>query len=74
MKTLVSQPIPADIPKDAPRTLEFQVVGDTLTATLNGSLILTAKDSSIPAGNFALVALKGVLIQKVEYRTLPEPK
>ncbi|MFO1041722.1 MAG: protein kinase [Planctomycetaceae bacterium] len=73
-KTLASQPIPADIPKDAPRTLEFQVVGDTLTATLNGSMIVTAKDSSIPAGNFALVALKGVLIQKVEYRTLPEPK
>ena len=74
VKTLVSQPIPADIPKDAPRTLEFQVVGDTLTAILNGSFIVTAKDSSIPAGNFALVALKGVLIQNVEYRTLPEPK
>ena len=69
-KDLARQTIPASISKDAPRTLEFRVVGDTLTATLNGSLVVTAKDSTIPSGNFALVALKGLLVQKVEYQEL----
>lgn len=68
-KVLTRQEIPASIPQDAPRTLEFRVIGDTLTATLNGSVVATAKDSTVPAGNFALVALKGVLIQKVKYQS-----
>ncbi|MBC7817344.1 MAG: SUMF1/EgtB/PvdO family nonheme iron enzyme [Planctomycetaceae bacterium] len=71
-KDLVTQAIPASIPKDAPRTLEFRVVGDTLTATINGSVVATVKDASLPDGNFALVALKGVLVQKVEYQRLDE--
>lgn len=72
-KDLTIQAIPASIPKDAPRTLELRVVGDALTATLNGSVVATVKDSTIPVGDFALVALKGVLIQKVEYQRLDEP-
>jgi|GEM_PF-3057049 len=71
-KVLTRMDVPASIAKDAPRTLEFRVVGDTLTATLNGSVIATATDATIPTGNFALVALKGVLIQKVEHLTLDE--
>jgi formylglycine-generating enzyme required for sulfatase activity len=70
---LAKQEIPATIPKDAPRTLEFRVVGDTLTAAVNGSVVVTAKDATVPDGNFALVALKGVLVQKVEYQELDEP-
>lgn len=65
--------IPESITKDAARTLEFRIVGDTLTATLNDSVIATAKDATITEGNFALVALKGVLIQKVEYQSLDKP-
>ncbi|MBS0204670.1 MAG: SUMF1/EgtB/PvdO family nonheme iron enzyme [Planctomycetes bacterium] len=71
---LASRAIPASIPKDSPRTLEFRVVGETLTATLNGSMVLTAKDSSNPGGNFALVALQGLLIQKLEYQILDRAK
>lgn len=67
-KVLVKEPIPASIPRDAQRTLEFRIVGDTLTATLNGSVVATVKEASLTEGNFALVALKGVLIQKVEYQ------
>ena len=71
---LATQPIPDSISKDSPKTLEYRVVGDTLTATLNNSVTVSAKDSTISNGNFALVALKGVLIQKVEYQSLDEPK
>lgn len=73
-RSLATQPIGADVSKDLPRTLEFRVVGDTLTVKLNGSLVSTVKDSTIPVGNFALVALKGVLIQKVEYQSLDSLK
>ncbi len=73
-KNLIKQPIPASIPKDAPRTLEFRIVGDTLTATVNGSVVATVKEATLTEGNFALVALKGVLVQKVEYQKLDEPK
>jgi len=71
---LATQPISLSIPKETPRTLEFRVVGDTLTATLNNVVTVSARDSTISNGNFALVALKGVLIQKVEYQSLDEPK
>lgn len=71
---LAKQMVPASVPKDLPRTLEFRVVGDTLTATLNGSVVATANDATntVSNGTFALVALKGVLIQKVEYQKLDE--
>ena len=72
-KVLVKEPIPASIPKDAQRTLEFRIVGDTLTATFNGSVVATVKEATLTEGNFALVALKGVLVQKVEYQLLDEP-
>lgn len=67
---LAEQAVPENIAKDAPRTLEFRVIGDTLTASFNNSVIATVKDATVPDGNFALVALKGVLIQKVEYQAL----
>ena len=73
-KILATQAVPATIAIDAPRTLEFHVVGDTLRATLNGTVIATVKDSTIPAGNCAIVAFKGSLIQKVEFQTPAEPK
>ncbi|MFO1041723.1 MAG: SUMF1/EgtB/PvdO family nonheme iron enzyme [Planctomycetaceae bacterium] len=73
-KILATQAVPATIAIDAPRTLEFHVVGDTLKATLNGTVIATVKDSTIPAGNCAIVAFKGSLIQKVEFQTPAEPK
>lgn len=72
-KSLVEQAIPDSIPKDAPRTLEFRVVGGTLTATINGLLVATATDATVPEGDFAIVALKGLLIQKVEYQLLDSP-
>ncbi len=69
-KVLAKEPIPASIPKAAQRTLEFRIADDTLTATFNGSVVATVKDSTLNEGNFALVALKGVLVQKVEYQKL----
>jgi len=69
-KDLVTYVIPDNTPREMPRTLEFRVVGDTLTAILNGSAVATTRDSTIPFGNFAPVAFKGVLIQKVEYQDL----
>lgn len=69
-KVLAKQTLPPDISKAAPRTLELSIVGDTLTLTLNGTVVVTAKDSARPDGLFALAALKGVLIQKVEIQTL----
>ena len=62
--------VPKSIPKDAPRTLEFRVMDDVLTLTLNNSLILTVKDSTQAQGLFAVAALKGLLIQKVEVQRL----
>jgi hypothetical protein len=71
---LTKQQTPASIPQDVPRTFEFRIVGDTLTATLNDSVVATVKESTLTDGNFALVAKKGVLVQKVEYQRLDEPK
>lgn len=71
-KNLAAQAVSADIEKTAPRTLEFRLLGETLTLTLNGSVVLTVKDSARSEGLFALAALKGVLIQKVEYQKLDE--
>jgi serine/threonine protein kinase len=62
--------VPKSIPKDAPRTLEFRVVGDVLTLTLNNSLVLTVRDKTQADGLFAVAALKGLLIQKVEVQRL----
>ena len=72
-KALAEQAIPANISKDAPRTLEFRLVGDTLTLTLNGSVIVTVKDATRSEGLFAVAATKGLLIQKVEVQRLDEP-
>ncbi|MBC7818407.1 MAG: DUF1080 domain-containing protein [Planctomycetaceae bacterium] len=71
-KALAEQAVPANISKDAPRTLEFRVVGDTLTLTLNGSVVITAKDTTRSEGLFAVAATKGLLIQKVEVQRLDE--
>lgn len=72
-KSLAEIAVPADISKDRPRTLEFRLVGDTLSLTLNGSVVITAKDATRSEGLFALVALKGLLIQKVEVQSLDDP-
>jgi serine/threonine protein kinase len=69
-KLLAEHRVPENIPKDAPRTLEFRVVGDTLTLTLNSSLVLTVKDSTQSEGLFALAGTKGLLIQKVDVQAL----
>lgn len=72
-KALAEQAVPASISKDAPRTLEFRPVGETLTRTLNGSVVITAKDDTRSEGLFAVAATKGVLIQKIEVQRLDDP-
>ena len=65
---LGEQAVSAGVSRDAPRTLEFRVFRNVLTATLNGSTTVRVVDDSLREGNFALVALKGVLVQRVEYQ------
>ena len=65
-KRLASQPITASITAQAERTLEFRLVGDQLTATLNGTVVATAKDAAYPQGMYAIVLKKGALVKKVE--------
>lgn len=69
----VVTPPPVSISKDAPRTLEFRLVGETLTLTLNDSVVITAKDDTRSEGLFAVAATKGVLIQKTEVQRLDDP-
>ena len=69
-KSLAEIAVPADISKDRPRTLEFRLVGDTLTLTLNGTVVVTANDSTRSEGSFTFAALKGLLIQKIEVQKL----
>ncbi len=65
-RILAQQDVPANISKVAERTLEFRVVGQTLTAILNDSVVLTFEDSTQSEGIFAIAATKGLLIRKAE--------
>ena len=69
-KILAQQDIPANISKAAERTLEFRVEGQTLTATLNDSVVLTVEDSTQSEGIFAVAATRGLLIRKAEVHPL----
>ncbi len=46
--------------------LEFRIEGDTLTASIDGKLKVTAEDATLKDGPWAIVAMKGVLLKKVE--------
>lgn len=66
LHTLASTPIPPEISRTAERTLEFRVAGDTLTATLNGAVRVTAKDNTVTEGLCAMVLTRDVLVKKLE--------
>ena len=53
--------------------LELRVVDSTLTARLNGQLLGTHVDSSLPAGPFRVVATTSVLIKSIEFLDLDAP-
>ena len=69
-RSLAEQDIPPNISTDAARTLECRVVGETLTAILNDSVVLTVKDSTQSKGLFAVAATKGLQIRKIEVQPL----
>ena len=71
---LAQQDIPANISKTAERTLEFRVLGQTLTAILNDSVVLTVDDSTQTEGVFAVAATKGLLIRKTEIQPLDKDR
>jgi hypothetical protein len=71
---LVSESIPAEIAENTERTLEVRFVGSRLTATLNGSFTVTAKDDTLAQGECAMVLHRGALLKKVETLTLDPPK
>jgi hypothetical protein len=54
--------------------MEFRCVGDRLEATLSGAtskvITLTATDAALPSGPGAVVLKQGVLLRKVEVRTV----
>lgn len=71
-KSLAKEVLPEGISKDTPRTLEFRADGETLTLTLNDSVTVSVKDAVQSDGVFAMAALKGVLIQRVEIQRLDQ--
>ena len=69
---LLAKPVPEDWSHAQERTMEFSVVGDTLTATLNGTLIASIHDASLTSGHGTVLLSRNVLLKKVEYR-VPGP-
>ena len=67
---LASCSIPPEYRTDIPRKLAFRVQGDLLTATLNGTLKLTARHTDQTPGLCAINLMKGVLVQQVRCRIL----
>jgi len=62
--------LPEEVDREAERTLELRLVGNQLTATLNGAFVGTATDDTLSEGEWTLVFMKGVLVKKVEVQPL----
>jgi hypothetical protein len=68
VKNLQSQKLPAGAMPTGEHTLEFRVVGVALTATLDGTMTLSARDDTFKQGAWALVIRKGVRVTKLEHQ------
>lgn len=62
--------LPVEADRMAERTLELRMIGNQITATLNGTFAGTATDDTLSEGEWTLVFLKGVLVKKVEVQPL----
>jgi hypothetical protein len=62
--------LPAEPDRMAERTLELRMIGNQITATLNGTFAGTATDDTLSEGEWTIVFLKGVLVNKVEVQPL----
>lgn len=72
VRALANKPYPAEIDRDAERTLEFRCVGTSLTVSLNGVPIVAADDATLQEGPCAIVLNRGVLVKGVEFAVLKE--
>jgi len=62
--------LPVEADRMAERTLELRMIGNQITATLNGTFAGTATDDTLSEGEWTIVFLKGVLVKKVEVQPL----
>lgn len=69
VKRLAKEMYPPGMTREAEHTLEFRIVGGTLTATLNGTFSISAKDDTLTEGSWAMVLKKGALVKALDVQT-----
>jgi len=69
VKPLVKETYPPGLTRESEHTLEFRIMGGTLSATLNGTFSLTANDDTLKDGSWAMVLKKGAQVKRLEVQT-----